>query len=363
MMLACSKTLGCLLLFAPAAFAQEACQTYTVQEGDTLGSISLAAYGELNYQLLYNENFEVLRINPSTPAPGTTLRIPCADGGLSAGDEIADAPAAEPVSPAAPVAAEPAADGAYRPEIRIVSGGDWAPFAHPLLTGGGLYLRIGTTALDRAGPDYRYKVGWVDDWEAHIFALLPTGAFDLATGWNDPDCANLDAPSERTLYMCDNFLFSAPIYETTFGFFSTPDNPFSAARTFADLAGARLCRAEGNLFHDLEAQGLTEPLITIQMEDDEEGCLEGLVEGLYDVASFETEYAMVVLPEMGLTEKVVQSANLTTIQSSVAIVHKSNPRAQAYIAHLNEGLAALRASGEWSDIVASTLAEAETLEE
>ena len=101
MIFACSKTLGFLLLLAPAAFAQEACETYTVQEGDTLGSISLAAYGELNYQLLYNENFEVLRVNPSTPAPGTILRIPCAVGSIAAGDETATEPVAEPVSPAA----------------------------------------------------------------------------------------------------------------------------------------------------------------------------------------------------------------------------------------------------------------------
>lgn len=257
------------------------------------------------------------------------------------------------------------ADGSpsvYRPQIRIVSGDDWVPFADPTLTDGGLFLRISTTALDRAGPDYRHMIGWVKDWEAHIFALLPTGAFDFAMGWYDPDCDNLVNPSERTLYMCDNFIFSDPIYDSAFAFFFKADNPYAKAATFADLTGARFCRAEGNLFHDLEAQGLLEPAITIQMEDEEDGCLEGLLEDRYDVASFEAQYAPVLFAEMGITDEIVQSANLTSIQSSVAIAHKSNPRGQAYIDHLNRGLALLGASDEWTDIVTSTLAEAECLE-
>jgi hypothetical protein len=359
-----STPLTCLLLtVAPAAFAQEACSTYTVQAGDTLGKISLTAYGELNYQLLYNANFAVLRDDPSAPAPGTVLQIPCPDGRLSAADALPEVPVADPVSAAAAAPEVTVAKrSAYRPEIRIVSGDDWVPFADPSLTDGGLFLRISTMALDRAGPEYRHMVGWVEDWEAHIFALLPTGAFDMATGWNDPGCANLVNPSERTLYLCDNFLFSDPIYETTFGFFSTPDNPYAAATSFADLAGARLCRAEGNVFQDLEAQGLLEPMISLSMEFDEDTCLQRLLEGAYDVVSFETEYAKVILPEMGIEDQVVQSAILTTIQSSVAIAHKSNRRAAEYIAHLNRGLADLRASGEWSEIVASTLAEAAALE-
>ncbi|OZA11880.1 MAG: hypothetical protein B7Y02_08160 [Rhodobacterales bacterium 17-64-5] len=355
-------------IVAPPLHAQEACSAYTVQPGDTLGSISMAAFGRLDYQVLYNANVEVLRLDPSVPPPGTILRIPCEDGRISADDSLPGVPEAitnpaiDPtIDAASEVTDSDAAFTAYRPMIRIVSGDDWVPFADPSLTGGGLFLRITTTALDRAGPEYRHTIGWVEDWESHIFALLPSGAFDLATGWYDPDCENLANPSERTQFMCDNFLFSEPIYDSAFAFFSRADNPYAAARTFADLTGARFCRAEGNLFHDLEAQGLMEPAITIQMEDEEEGCLEGLLEGRYDVASFEAQYAPAAFAALGITDEIVQSASLTSIQSSVAIAHKSNPRAQAYIDHLNRGLAILRDSGEWTDIVTGTLAEAESL--
>lgn len=366
-------TACCLALagsIASMASSQEACAPYTVQPGDTLGSISIAAYGRLDYQVLYNANVEVLRLDPSTPPPGAVLRIPCEDGRITADaalPAIAAASAAavpDQATDTAPAVAAPADDATpgYQPEIRIVSGDDWVPFADPALTEGGLFLRISTTALDRAGPKFRHMVGWVEDWESHIFSLLPTGAFDLATGWYDPDCESLANPSERTRYMCENFLFSDPIYDSAFSFFFKADSPFATAETFADLAGARVCRAEGNLFHDLEAQGLTEPVITLQMEDEENGCLEGLIDGRYDVASFEAQYAPVLFAEMGIGDEIVQSTKLTSIQSSVAIAHRSNPRAAAYIDHLNRGLAILRTSGEWTDIVTSTLAEAELLE-
>jgi polar amino acid transport system substrate-binding protein len=347
------------------AQAQVACETYVMQEGDTIGSISLAAYGDIRYQILFNANADVLRDNPSAPPVGTVLRIPCEDGRVSADTaapvvEATAAASAEP-PPEAPAAGDAGA-GSYRPQIRIVSVDDWVPFADPVLTGGGLFTRIATTALDRAGPEYRHTVGWIEDWESHIFVLLPNGAFDLATGWYDPDCANLVNPSERTLYMCDNFLFSDPVYDSVFGFFSKPDNPFAKAETFADLSGARFCRAEGNLFHDLEAEGLVEPAITISLEDEEDGCLQGLLDDRYDVASFEAQYAPVLFAEMEIGDRIVQSPRLSTIQTSVVVAYKDNPRAAGYIAHLNRGLALMRESDEWTEVVFSTLAEADALE-
>lgn len=355
--------LGAAATFGSPLQAQVACEPYVTKEGDTIGSISLSAYGDLRYQILFNANADVLRNNPSAPPVGTTLRIPCEDGRMTADSAVPAIEATAPVD-TAPVAvpSQETVTTAYRPQIRLVSGDDWVPFADPVLTGGGLFLRIATTAIDRAGSEFRQSTGWVEDWESHVFVLLPSGAFDFATGWYDPGCANLVNPSERTLYMCENFLFSDPVYDSVFGFFSKPDNPYAAAKTFADLAGARVCRAEGNLFQDLEAEGLFEPEITISMEDEEEDCLEGLLADRYDVASFEAQYAPVVFAELGITDEIVQSARLSTIQTSVVVAYKTNPRAADYMAHLNRGLAIMRESDEWTEVVFSTLAEAEALE-
>ena len=45
------------------AAAQEACTTYTVKDGDTLGSIAQAAYGTFDYQMIFNANRDALAAN------------------------------------------------------------------------------------------------------------------------------------------------------------------------------------------------------------------------------------------------------------------------------------------------------------
>ena len=66
------------------ASAQEACTTYTVKDGDTLGSIAQAAYGSYNYQMIFNANREAIADNPSSLPVGLQLVLPCEDGRLTA---------------------------------------------------------------------------------------------------------------------------------------------------------------------------------------------------------------------------------------------------------------------------------------
>jgi LysM repeat protein len=44
----CGAVFGFVLVSTKAVVAQEACTTYTVKEGDSLGSIAQAAYGSFN---------------------------------------------------------------------------------------------------------------------------------------------------------------------------------------------------------------------------------------------------------------------------------------------------------------------------
>lgn len=188
------------LPLATAAQAQEACTTHVVQEGDTLGSISLAAYGALNYQLLFNANADLLRDGAASLVVGSELVVPCADGRLTATTEIAPLDVAVPA-----VAATP---GGYKPTVRFVSGGDWYPFADEGLTGGGFMIRLVSTAMQRAGNNNPVIIGWVDDWSAHQTTLLPTLAFDISVAWYQPECSSLDTVSESTRDLCLNYIFS-----------------------------------------------------------------------------------------------------------------------------------------------------------
>ncbi len=339
------------LVLGAAAQAQEACTTYTVQNGDTLGEISMTAYGRLDYQTLFNANSEALRGNAALVA-GTKLLIPCEDGRLTA---------AEVVAPIEEVAAAPAAaavSGKYRPKIRFATGGDWYPFADEGLTGGGFLIRLVSTAMSRGGNDYPFKIDWVDDWDSHLTTLLPNDAFDISVAWYQIDCTNLDQVSEMTRDLCLNYIFSESLYDAVFGFFAQKDSPFAGAKTFADLKGARFCRPEGYSFQDLDAEGLMEPVITLSVPALSNECFEGLVDGTYDVASIESQAAAVVIQELGLGDQIVENPRITSIQAIAAMAYKTNPRALEYMTYLNRGIAEMRDTGEWNTIVSSSLKEA-----
>lgn len=341
---------GVAVLTNPA-LAQEACTTHVVTEGDTLGSISLAAYGKLDYQLLFNANADLLRDGVSELKPGTELVIPCPDGRLTETAVIAPLEAAT---------SEPAATGSggYKPTVRFVTGGDWYPFADEGLTGGGFMLRLVSTAMVRADNDHPFTIGWVDDWSSHQTTLLPSLAFDISVAWYQPDCASLDTVSDLTRDLCLNYIFSDPLYDAVFGFFAAKGNAFEGATSFAELAGARICRPEGYSFHDLEAEGLLEPVVTLSIPALSTDCFQGLVDGIYDIATVESQLGAVAIQELGLADKVVENPRITSIQAIAAMGFKANPRGLEFMTYLNRGLAEMRESGEWNDIIASSLTEA-----
>ena len=346
-----SAALAVILVLSPlAAAAQVACQPYVTQEGDTLGSISQAAYGKLDYQLLFNANSATLRDASPTLAAGTALQIPCADGRFNESEVIAAPEAAAPVAVAS--------DGTYKPTVRFVTGGDWYPFADRGLTGGGFLIRLVSTAMQRANNDRPFTVNWVDDWSSHETVLLPSGSFDLSVAWYQPDCSALDKMSEATQTLCLNFLFSDSLYDAVFGFFAAKDSPFAGATSFDQLMGARICRPEGYSFHDLDAQNLMEPAVTITVPPVTADCFNGLVDGTFDIVTVESQLASAVIQEMGIADKVVENPRLTSIQAIAAMAWKANPKALEYLTYLNRGLAEMRGSGEWNDIVASSLKEA-----
>lgn len=350
-----NATLSVFLLGAAVlpglAQAQEACTTHVVQEGDTLGSISMAAYGKLDYQLLFNANAALLRDGAAALKPGTDLVIPCADGRLTESEVIA------PLEAAAP---EPAASGSggYKPTVRFVTGGDWYPFADEGLTGGGFMLRLVSTAMVRANNDHPFTIGWVDDWSSHQTTLLPSLAFDISVAWYQPDCASLDTVSDQTRDLCLNYIFSDSLYDAVFGFFAAKGGAFEGATSFAELKGARICRPEGYSMHDLDAEGLMDPVVTISVPPLSTDCFQGLVDGTYDIATVESQLGAVAIQELGIADKVVENPRITSIQAIAAMGYKANPRALEFMTYLNRGLAEMRESGEWNDIIASSLKEA-----
>ncbi len=352
MLVALPLALSTLTTLPTDAAAQEACTSYTVQPGDTLGSIADAAYGSFDYQTIFNANRNQIT-NPNTLEKGVVLQLPCEDGSLPGGAS------AQQIIAQAETDAQSRAAGAnsFEPPIKVVSANGWAPFVGENFTDGGMLVRIATTALNRGGNSRDYNVSFVDDWGAHLSTLLPLGAFDVSIAWYMPDCSKIDLLSEGMAKRCTELDASLPVYESVVGFFTMPGNEYEGVRNYADFAGARICRPEGWFTFDLEEQGLIEPVVTMVAPKSVEDCFEKMAAGEVDVVPLEIESVASAASALGIDAEIVQNPYLTNLLSMSFVTHKTNPRGRVYIAMLNRGITEMRESGEWYAIISDSLAE------
>jgi len=341
-------------LSAGAAAAQEACTNYTVEDGDTMATIAIAAYGTSNYQPIFNANRNVIT-NPNALEPGLVLALPCADGSLPNGQSAQEIIAAEEQR-----AASVTRSNVYEPPIKIVVGGDWAPFANDEMADGGMLPRLAATALNRAGNQRDYSISWVNDWDSHLSTLLPLGAFDVSLGWSHPDCSDRSYEwSEDTKMRCTQFDSTVSTYDVVFGLFTLPESKYASAASYDELEGATVCRMSGWLNYDFEEAGLIdgENFTRLSPRSSQE-CLDAVLTGTADVASFEVQAFSQTMADMGLTSNdIVENSFVNYIVSYRFFAHRSNPFGRQYIAMLNKGLNEMRESGEWYAIVSDSLRE------
>lgn len=342
-----------ITLAAGAASAQEACSNYTVADGDTLATISIAAYGTSNYQPIFNANRNAID-NPGDLKSGLVLALPCEDGSLPNGQSAQELIAAEEKR-----AASVKRSNVYAPPIKMVAGNGWEPFTTEALSGGGIMTRLATTSLQRAGNSRDYSVSFVDDWSAHLDTLLPLGAFDISIAWTVPDCTNRSYEwSAETEARCTQFVASVPVYDIVGGFYTLPESQYASATDFADLKGATICRMAGWSMVVLEEQGLNRENTTVIQPNSARDCLDAVLTGTADVAAFEVDLFASTMSDMGLTSAdIVENPYVSTLSSMSFLAHRTNPFAREYIAMMNKGLNEMRESGEWYAIISDSLRE------
>lgn len=345
-------TAAAMIPMSAEAQEAQACSVYNVQPGDSMALIAQSAYGTFDYQQIFNANRNLIS-NPNQLDVGLALQLPCADGSLPNAASAAEIIAEQQTASAAQVRAT----SAFEPPIKIVSANGWAPFVGEKFDGGGMLVRLATTALNRGGNNRDFNVSFVDDWASHTETLLPLGAFDVSIAWYMPDCTKIEMLSDGMKKRCTELDGSLPIYESVVGFYTLPDNDYADVRTYDGFAGARICRPEGWFTFDLEEQGLIAPVVTMVVPGSVNDCFEMLTEGSVDVVPLEIESVAAAAAELGIEGDIVQNAYLTNLLQLSFVTHKTNPRGRVYLALLNRGLTEMRESGEWYAIISSSLAE------
>ncbi|MCU0911246.1 MAG: transporter substrate-binding domain-containing protein [Rhodobacteraceae bacterium] len=335
-------------LAASDARAQELCSVYTIVSGDTLSQIARRAGVPGGYQTLFSLNSDTIR-NPNVIEVGGQLRIPCPDGALPG----ATAAAAAEATPTAP--AEAVAPPEALPAMRFLTAGFYAPFTDEGLPEGGMFTELVKTAVRTGNPDQAFNVTFVNDWGPHLTVLLPSGAFDMGFPWYKPDCTKVENLQPANALRCTDYNHSDPFFEAAVGYYAMKGSDFARVATYPELLGARLCRPRGWFTFDLEANRLVEPNITLLVAPTQVACWDALKAGEVDVVTFDALPAEADLIKLGLLDTVVEIPQLTSVETLHVFAPKSNPNGEAFLETINRGLAELRSSGQWMEIVSRHL--------
>jgi polar amino acid transport system substrate-binding protein len=212
-------------------------------------------------------------------------------------------------------------------------------------------------AVFRADPAITYNMTFVNDWQAHIDALLPSGAYDLSFPWVRPECEKPQMLSPGDQTRCNDFVFSGPFYEIVDGFFAMRESGLANATTYAAYEGKRICRPEGHTSGVLDSVGLTVPTITLVRPVEVVDCFAALAAGEVDLVSIDAEVGDSAIAKLGLTAEIEQNPHLMSLLSLHVIAHKSNARAVDMLGNLDAGVIEMYKSGEWYDIVSSALTQ------
>ena len=351
--------------------ADAACgEFYRVKRGDTLRSIAIRQMRTEDYEPIFRANRDIVS-DAALIEIGQLLYLPCAGRGprdrraalAAAGitptrvDNLGDRLAAE--TPGAPeeTAEAPAALPLSEPgaELRVLTGSGLAPLADRDLPGQGMANLILNEALTAAKVARPVELAFVDDWKAHLPVLMPTGAFSLGLPWPRPDCdaGRLSATARK---LCDEFLFSEPLYEIQISTIVEVGNPLALARSPGDLQGRKVCRPEGFPPVDLESLKLGLDIVAARSASE---CAAMLTGGEVDAVSLPEAAATRLLAEPAFAGRLIRAQYLGASVPVHALALKDAPGSRALIQRVDEGLAELQSSGRWLEVVSSYLRDLE----
>jgi hypothetical protein len=320
------------------AQAEDTCDMYFVQQGDTLRLIAEQYYGARELSpLIYAANADIVGNDPNIIEIGMALDIPCREG----------------ISMPASVSflnIDQTADMPVNAHFLSRSGTD--PFVDA--RNSGIVTRILFASLRRGGFGSGLDVVQTQSTTAMFEAAAKNDAL-LSFPWIKPDCESGTGISAQAANLCANYAFSKPLYEITLGLFTTEHSRLGNNPPLAALENSRICSA------DLYGQGLLQQIglvnnaaLQAPSAATNAECVAGLLRGDYDVILSDYQSIGALPPEQAaLISDMPAFASKTTLH---AIAYSRNQAALTALSLANRGLTEILTSGEWFDIVSQGLA-------
>lgn len=316
-----------------ANVAQAECGgTHNVAAGETIFSIAEQYYEDhTRWSMIYYSNQSKLGGQMFDLTPGMDLTIPCVEG--------------EAQADATPLQQEDS-------EMVLLTGSNYAPFTDRDWVGEGMVTELVNAALEEMPSPVTYSIKWEDDWAQHLFPILDEKQADMGFPWIQPNCAE-NPTNER----CANFHFSDPLVEMLVLLFAHVDRPLTYTQD-SDLHGKTLCRPTGYFTHDLERsdrQWLTNNLVNLVQPDSPDDCFEMLMTGEVDAVTVNEFLGLTKIHQLGLRGQVVPVQRPLSIEGLHVIISKRHWRGTTFLYRFNAGLANLRASQRYDEIVSRHL--------
>ena len=322
-----AATLCSLLALTGAAAAQSCDVSYTAVAGDTLSELARRNYGDADqWSLIYYANITAFAGGQTDLAPGTEVFIPCLPGH------------------SAPDPAPLQQDGA---DLRFVTA------THlPLLTdqqgvGGGMLTEVINAVMESTPNPVPYAVIWDEDRSRHQ-PMLEAMEADMGFPWRRPDCtAKPDHPQ------CNGYFWSEPLFVLPVQLFVTQGGGMGFASD-DDLEDKTLCLAEGDEAPWLDGNGrnlAVDGHVTITRAADFNACLDLLVAGDVDAVPQDIFSGVDQVYQRGLRGQVTALERPIGTESLHVVISKGHWRGTTHLYRVNSGLAAIKASGRYDEII------------
>lgn len=338
---------------------------YEVQPDDKLTEIARVAYGSGDYQVIYSRNLRNLPSLAELPV-GQDIVVPCLPGELGRSPDAvalafrmlpleaftsmsASAPrtALAKVGPVLLTISELIAS-----DLALLTANDGTVLAGEDLPDGGVIPALVQRALIASDPLLgQTSLSFIDDRETHVETLLPRAGFVLSFPWRKPECNQASRLSKSDQILCRNYVFSDPIYAVVIGVFTKRGRAPNANEGFKALSPMKICASDHADLKTLQQSGaeLVEANLRVASESSE--CFELLANGEVDALVADSISAGRALRTRDDAQEFEEAPRLAALSQIHAIAFQDSEVGMTTLSHLNGGLAKIKNSGEWFQII------------
>jgi polar amino acid transport system substrate-binding protein len=209
--------------------------------------------------------------------------------------------------------------------------------------------------MKRAGAGV--SLAWTKDRMDQIRAVVSKDAMRLAAPWETPDCDTPQNLSSEHAAICDGALVSEPLFQVPVVFFTKTGSDFEF-KDDESVFGKVLCLHSGRDLTDLNRDGrnwAAEEKVTLKRPATLIDCLSMVERGEADALVGSEAESRFAIGRLGLSESFRMAERPLSTRGIHIILTKNRPGAEELLQKLNEAIAELKKSGDYSAIIARHL--------